>query len=249
MRLIQISDIHCGPYFRQSVFDKAVDEINRLKPDILIITGDLTENGIIQEYECAKRNLENINCKNKIYCSGNHDYRSTGYLLFKKFFEPKRVIEFEDFVIITISTARPDRDEGEIGYRQLLWLQKTLSKYVNKKKILAMHHHVIPVPDTGTDLITVLDAGDALRTFLYSNVDLVLNGHRHRPWIWNLEGLTIIHAGTLSSERMRGFFENSYNIIEIEDEIKPSLKIVGGELIDLEDLRRKSFEESAKIED
>lgn len=249
MRLVQISDIHYGPQFRQSVFDKAVDEINSLKPDVLIVTGDLTENGIISEYEGAKRNLENIKCEHKVYCSGNHDYKSTGYLLFKKFFEPKRVMEFDDLVIVTVSTARPDRDEGEIGYRQLVWLQKTLSKYENKKKIVAMHHHVIPVPDTGTDVITVRDAGDALRTLVYSNVDLVLNGHRHRPWIWRLEGLMIVHAGTLSSERMRGFFANSYNIIQIDDEIKPSIKVVGEEIIDFEELRRMSFEESIKLED
>ncbi|MCP8320049.1 MAG: metallophosphoesterase [archaeon] len=249
MRLVQISDIHCGPQFQKSIFDKAVEEINSIKPDVLIVTGDLTENGIISEYENAKRNLDRIDCENKVYCSGNHDYKSTGYLLFKRFFEPKRVIEFDDSIIVTVSTARPDRDEGEIGYRQLVWLQRTLSKYENKKKIVAMHHHVVPVPDTGTDTITVLDAGDALRTLVYSNVDLVLCGHRHRPWIWRLEGLMVVHAGTLSSERTRGFFANTYNIIQIDDKIKPSLKVVGGELMDFEDLRRRAFEESIKLED
>jgi len=249
MRLVQISDIHCGPQFQKSIFDKAVEEINSIKPDVLIVTGDLTENGIISEYEDAKRNLDRIDCENKVYCSGNHDYKFTGYLLFKRFFESKRVIEFDDSIIVTVSTARPDRDEGEIGYRQLVWLQRTLSKHKNKRKIVAMHHHVVPVPDTGTDIITVLDAGDALRTLVYSNVDLVLSGHRHRPWIWRLEGLMVVHAGTLSSERTRGFFANSYNIIQIDDKIKPSLKVVGGELIDFEDLRRRAFEESIKLED
>ncbi|MEM2873413.1 MAG: metallophosphoesterase family protein [Nitrososphaerales archaeon] len=249
MRLVQISDIHCGPQFQKTKFDKAVEEINSIKPDALIVTGDLTENGIISEYEDARRNLDRFDCEIKVYCSGNHDYKSTGYLLFKRFFEPKRIIEFDDLVIVTVSTARPDRDEGEIGHRQLVWLQRTLSKYKSKKKIVAMHHHVIPVPDTGTDIITVLDAGDALRTLVYSDVDLVLSGHRHRPWIWRFEGLLAVHAGTLSSERTRGFFANSYNIIQIDDEIKPSLKVVGGELIDFEDLRRKAFEESIKLED
>lgn len=249
MRLVQISDIHCGPQFQKSKFDKAVEEINSIKPDVLIVTGDLTENGIISEYEDARRNLDRFDCEIKVYCSGNHDYKSTGYLLFKRFFEPKRIIEFDDLVIVTVSTSRPDRDEGEIGHRQLVWLQRTLSKYENKKKIVAMHHHVIPVPDTGTDVITVLDAGDALRTLVYSDVDLVLSGHRHRPWIWRFEGLLAVHAGTLSSERTRGFFTNSYNIIQIDNEIKPSLKVVGGELIDFEDLRRKAFEESIKLED
>ncbi|NWG09604.1 MAG: metallophosphoesterase [Nitrososphaerales archaeon] len=250
MRLVQISDLHFGPQFQQEVFERAVEEINDIKPDVLVVTGDITENGIVREYEDAKKSIERIECERKVYCSGNHDYKSTGYLLFKRLFDPKRVLEFDNFVIATISTARPDRDEGEIGYRQLIWLQRTLSKHEGKKKIVAMHHHVVPVPDTGTDRITVLDAGDALRTFAYSNVDLVLCGHRHRPWFWRVERLLVVHAGTLSSLRTRGFFANTYNIIQIDDDsIKFSLKVVGGELTSFEEFRRKSFEESVMPED
>lgn len=47
--------------------------------------------------------------------AGNHDYRHTGYLVFKKFFPSKQQIyEFDDAVVITLGTARPDRDEGEV---------------------------------------------------------------------------------------------------------------------------------------
>jgi len=86
MMLVQLSDIHVGSQFKNDIFDKAVEEINNLKPDALIITGDLTENGTLNEFEMAKERLNKIKIKNVIFLSGNHDYRNTGYLLFKKFF-------------------------------------------------------------------------------------------------------------------------------------------------------------------
>ena len=52
----------------------------------------------------------------------------------------------------------------------------------------------------------------------------------HRPWMWDFSNLLIANAGSVSSERVRGFFENSYNIIKIENRnISIDLKIVGGE--------------------
>jgi 3',5'-cyclic AMP phosphodiesterase CpdA len=240
MMLVQISDIHVGPQFKKDVFEKAVQEINKMEPDAVIVTGDLTENGMLNEFERVKEYLKQIKNKNLIVLSGNHDYRNTGYLLFKKFFPSKTIHEFDDAVIVTLGTARPDRDEGEVGYRQNLWLLRTLSKYTNKTKIMAMHHHLISIPDTGSDKIIVLDAGDVLQTALTASVNLVLCGHKHRPWMWNLGSLTIAYAGTTSSERMRGLFENTYNIITVDKgKINVDLKVVSGERIPLSDLVKR----------
>jgi len=234
MIIAHVSDLHFGPQHRKGFFAEAVKEINKLKPDAIVITGDLTENGLLNEYKAAKQGIAKFDCKIKVTLSGNHDYRSTGYLLFKQFFPSKQVTEVEDVVIIPIGTARPDRDDGEAGHRQVLWVEETLTKYKNKFKIVALHHHLIPVPDTGKDSIPILDAGDVLRALLKGGVDLVMCGHRHRPWMWNIENFTVIHAGTLSSERMRGFFSNSYNIVEINDrKIKTYLKVVGGEKMEI----------------
>jgi len=233
--IVQISDIHCGPQFRQGVFERAVKEINRMKPNGVIVTGDLTEDGLLDQYRQAKAELERIDAKKILICSGNHDYRSTGYLLFKHFF-PSRQVDVEDGVVfVGLSTARPERDDGEAGYRQIMWLKKTLARHKGRRKVVAMHHHVLPVPDTGTDRIRIFDAGDVLRTIAQSHVDLVLCGHRHRPWRWRLEDFTVLNAGTVSSERTRGFFQNSYNIIDIQDGgLKIYLKVVGGKMMDME---------------
>jgi 3',5'-cyclic AMP phosphodiesterase CpdA len=238
MKIVQISDIHVGSQFREEVFDNVVEEVNEQRPSAILVTGDLTNEGLLKEYEKCKAKFAKFEADKIITISGNHDYRNTGYLLFKKFFPFDAVNELDDnTVLITLGTARPDRDEGEVGYRQNLWLERTLKKYEKKNKIVAMHHHLVGVPDTGTDRVTVIDAGDVLRTALSGKVDLVLCGHKHRPWIWNFGNLLIANAGTASSERMRGLFENTYNIITIEkNKIKVDLKIVGGKLIPLQDL-------------
>jgi 3',5'-cyclic-AMP phosphodiesterase len=180
---------------------------------------------------------------------GNHDYRHTGYLLFKKFFPspspyPSSIYRFDNTIIITLATARPDRDEGEVGHQQNLWLEEKLKNEQCKNmttRIIAMHHHLIGVPDTGTDKIVIVDAGDVLRTCLHHDINLVLCGHKHRPWLWNLETMDIVYVGTASSTRFRGFTKNTYNILDIRSNGKViiDLKIVGGKRIPLVNITRK----------
>ncbi len=238
MLLVQLSDIHVGSQFQESVFENVISEVNEIKPDAILISGDLTNEGLIKEYEKCKKLISRFICKKIIAISGNHDYRNSGYLAFKKFFPFETINELSsDIVLVTVGTARPDRNEGEVGYRQNLWIERTMQKYKDKVKILAMHHHLVGIPDTGSDRVTVIDAGDVLRTILVTNVDLVLCGHKHRPWIWNFKNLAIVNAGTAASDRSRGLFENSYNIITIKDKkIQVDLKIVGGKRAALEDI-------------
>jgi 3',5'-cyclic-AMP phosphodiesterase len=248
MQLVQLSDIHVGGFFKQQIFDTVVDEVNKLNPDAIIITGDLTDEGLLFQFEYACAQIKKLTCSDTIVLAGNHDYRHTGYLIFKKLFpsSKQQIYEFDDAVIMSLGTARPDRDEGEVGHRQNLWMQNTLSKYSDdsnnnsmkkKIKIIAMHHHLIAIPDTGTDKIIIVDAGDTLRACLQSGVDLVICGHKHRPWIWNLGALQIAYAGTASSERYRGFFENTYNILNIKNgKVSVDMKIVGGNRMPLAEI-------------
>lgn len=238
MIIVQLSDLHIGSQFQEDAFDHIVQEVNQLNPDYIIITGDLTNEGLLTEYTRCKELLSRFKTKKIISISGNHDYRNTGYLIFKKYFPIDPINELSDeIVLVTVGTARPDRNEGEVGYRQNLWLERTMKKYKDKVKIVAMHHHLIAIPDTGSDQLTVVDAGDVLRTILDTKVDLVLCGHKHRPWIWDFDTLKVVNAGTATSERVRGLFENTYNIITISNKkIQVDLKTVGGKRIPLDSI-------------
>ncbi|MDQ4073129.1 MAG: metallophosphoesterase, partial [Thermoproteota archaeon] len=244
--------------------------------------GDLTDDGLVFQFEQARSAISKLKCDNIIIFPGNHDYRHTGYLLFEKFFpiarpDSSNVYEFREghgshqtvVVVATIGTAVPDRDEGEVGHSQNVWLDKILKAYDDSdqkqgggrgggsnsgkqiKKIVAMHHHLIAIPDTGyTNVVGISDAGDVLRTCLENDVDLVICGHKHRPWIWNLGNMKIAYAGTACSWRYRGVFEDTYNIIEINEngEIDIDLKVVGGKRIPLYDVVHKYVPEERIIE-
>ena len=48
MKFVQISDLHIGGLFKQDAFNTIVQEVNNdLKPDAIIISGDLTDDGLI----------------------------------------------------------------------------------------------------------------------------------------------------------------------------------------------------------
>jgi Icc protein len=90
LQLVQLSDLHIGgAYFKQEIFDTIVNEVNnKPKPDVILITGDLTDEGLSSQFKRASIEIKRLTdaCPNMIVLPGNHDYRHTGYLLFKKFF-------------------------------------------------------------------------------------------------------------------------------------------------------------------
>ena len=62
------------------------------------------------------------------------------------------------------------------------------------------------------------------------SVDLVLSGHRHVPYVWPVAGMFIVHSGTVSTLRTRGFPHPAYNLIRVEQgRIAVQLCIPGGE--------------------
>jgi Icc protein len=52
-----------------------------------------------------------------------------------------------------------------------------------------------------------------------------------------LENMLVVHAGSVSCEKLRGFFLNSYNVITVQKkEIDTKLKIVNGGFIDFKEI-------------
>ena len=77
--IAQVSDMHCGSqYHIPSLATRVVDEINELKPDVLIVTGDLTDMGFRQEFQVAKRLISRMQVGLTMVLPGNHDARNVG---------------------------------------------------------------------------------------------------------------------------------------------------------------------------
>ena len=61
MEIVQLSDIHVGAQFRADIFEKVIEEVNSLNPDAVVITGDLTNEGLKEQYEKCKTLISKIN--------------------------------------------------------------------------------------------------------------------------------------------------------------------------------------------
>lgn len=55
-----------------------------------------------------------------------------------------------------------------------------------------------------------------------------------------MENMLVVHAGSVSCEKLRGFFCNSYNVVTIKGKnIDAKLKIVGGNFVDFEEIVKR----------
>lgn len=86
-----------------------------------------------------------------------------------------------------------------------------------KWRIMALHHHLIPIPGTGRERNIPVDAGDVLELVAELGVDMVISGHKHLPWVWRLNDTHLITAGTACSRRLKGRSYPSFNLFEISD--------------------------------
>ena len=231
MRIAHISDIHCnfGSDFNEKMFDKAVKMLNKYETDIIFISGDLTSEGLLPEYEMAQEKLKQIKGK-LVIVPGNHDERNLGFKLFPEFFgEPSFFHEYNELNFIGLASSEPDKDNGRLGRRRHKLIEKGINKN-GKISIIGFHHHVVPVPNSGRETNIIDDAGETLDFLLKNKVPLVLMGHRHVPWAVKIQKTLLVNAGTFSCNRTRAHFGNTFNIIDIDnDEIKVNVINIGNE--------------------
>ncbi|MBN2168596.1 MAG: metallophosphoesterase [Actinobacteria bacterium] len=215
-KIAHISDLHVGsPHFEPMMLEAVILEINEFHPDIVVVCGDITNDGFKQEYGHAKQYLERIECGNKIITPGNHDSRNVGYVHFEDLFGPRNsVMYLPGLTIVALDSSEPDLDEGRLGRQNYRWIIEKLSR-AGDFKIVTLHHHLIPIPGTGRERNIIEDAGDFLELLADHGIDLVLCGHKHVPHEWQFEGFCIVNAGTVSSRKVRGYATQCYNFIEL----------------------------------
>jgi 3',5'-cyclic AMP phosphodiesterase CpdA len=143
-----------------------------------------------------------------------------------------------DVDLVAIDTSKPDLDEGEVGREHYGWIAEAFAEEADLR-VFVCHHHLMPVPGTGRERNQVLDAGDVLSLLRQCSVDLVLSGHRHVPYVWPIAGLLLVHSGTVSTLRTRGFPHPAYNLVRVESaRISVELCVPGGERSSLGDYPR-----------
>lgn len=252
--IAQFSDVHCGDSrFDPALMEATLDEINGVKPDLVVVAGDLTADGYREQFDEAKHYIDQILCENTLVIAGNHDCRNVGYLHFEELFGPRnyRSIELDFGVcctgdnqvqdrvkILALDSNKPDLNDGEIGRDNYGWIDSEFPK-PEDFQIFIVHHHLVSIPGTGRERNVVWDAGDVLERLKIVDVDLVLCGHRHVPYNWPLANMLLVSSGTCSTWRTRGYTQPSYNLIQIDPEsVTVITKMPGGTIARREQFRR-----------
>jgi len=221
--LAQVSDLHFGDSRFDAVLAQAVvDEINELQPDLLVVAGDLTERGYREQFEEAAEWLGRIECERRLVIPGNHDSRNVGYIHFSEVLGPRyssQIMQLggQRVMLVGVDTSKPDLNQGELGRSNHLWLYEQCIQEADFK-ILALHHHLVSVPGTGRERNILWDAGDILEILVETGVDLVLCGHKHVPYVWEMAGMTLSTSGTACTKRTRGKTPPSFSIVRVEPE-------------------------------
>jgi 3',5'-cyclic AMP phosphodiesterase CpdA len=236
VRIAQLSDIHVNdPRYDQGLIDAAVDEVNAERPDLVVIAGDLTATGYREEFEEARVRLARLQCPEIVFVPGNHDAMSVGYLHFEDIFGPRAhrrtitVPRTGEVKLVCVDSSKPDIDDGEVGRELYGWIADGFAGDADLR-VFVMHHHLVAIPATGRDRNQVWDAGDLLELLRTAQVDIVLGGHRHVPHVWPVAGMFLVHSGTVSTRRVRGYAHPSYNMVSISpSELHVEMRVPGGE--------------------
>ncbi|OKY78677.1 MAG: 3'5'-cyclic AMP phosphodiesterase CpdA [Candidatus Methanohalarchaeum thermophilum] len=240
LRIAHISDPHFeSPFFSEELARKALRKLNNLELDLIVCTGDLTVEGLIDEFKRAKEFFSNLSTHSKLIIPGNHDARNVGFEVFTEFFgERWKTLEKGGIRLFGADSSQPDLDDGHIGRENY----RRIHNYLKDAEfsVFALHHHLVPLPKTGRERSVTVDSGDVLKLLVDADVDLVLSGHRHIHWLWDLEGITILHAGALATRRVKGREKPSFNVIDI------GKKIVVHKVVVEESETEKIFEKKIK---
>lgn len=196
MLIAHISDTHIASWDKKAYgiaptaenLAACVEHINHLtpSPELVLITGDITYDGQLQEAKRAANLLDKLLIPYFIV-PGNHDDRSILKTVFGKSVCPCQdstfinyVIEGYDIRFIAIDSSVPHGPGGEICAERARWLDEQLSRQPNKPTIIFMHHPPVKCGVLETDKDGFIGA-DRLGMVLnkYNNIERLLCGHIH----------------------------------------------------------------------
>jgi hypothetical protein len=74
--IVQISDIHVGPTIKERYVERIVEAVNRLKPDLVAITGDLVDGPVAELGGHVEPLRRLVSRHGSFFVTGNHEYYS-----------------------------------------------------------------------------------------------------------------------------------------------------------------------------
>ncbi len=194
--IAQISDLHITPpgvlaYGRvdtAAALTRSIDTLNRLspQPDLVVISGDIANSALPEEYERAKTLLEKLQMPFAAI-PGNHDGRIPMRKILPDpgYGEPESALNavrrIGQLDILLIDSTVPGAPHGELDAATLAWLDDALAASATRPALLFLHHPPFNTGIVYTDAMRLRNA-DALAALLkrYPRALLVAAGHVHR---------------------------------------------------------------------
>jgi 3',5'-cyclic AMP phosphodiesterase CpdA len=235
--IVHVSDLHFGRV-NPAILAPIVEFINGARPDLVAISGDLTQRARTREYLAAREFLRAIPFR-QIVVPGNHDVPlHNPFSRFVRSLDRYRRYITDDLqpffcddeiAVAGVNTARAlTWKDGRINRRQLRRLRATFEAVpADRTKILVTHHPFdLPADAVGH---VVGRSRLAIKTIAECRVDMLLAGHFHIADVgytakrYNIPGYSalVVSSGTSTSTRRRGQ-PNSLNMICID---QPTISI------------------------
>ena len=229
--VVHLSDIHFGR-LDPSTVSPLHHAIARLRPDLLAVSGDLTQRARRGEFAAARLFLENLPFQ-RLVVPGNHDVPL--YNVFTRFFTPlaryrtaitndlSPVYRDDEVIAVGVNTARSwTWGEGRINVRQVDDVVAHLSGVPRDVIRIVVTHHPFDLPEGVREERLLGRAKMAMEKLSAAGADLFLAGHLHISHIghtaerYQIAGHSalVVQAGTVST-RSRGE-QPSFNVLRIE---------------------------------
>ncbi len=232
--ILHASDLHFGKADPASI-ESFLKEIERQKPNLVILSGDFTQIGSREEFRAARDFIKRISAP-VFSVPGNHDiprfngiHRFTDPMKrYREFISPivDSVYEDNESFVVGINTARPvlphwNWANGMVGQDQIAFAHNHFRGAPQEKaRIFVCHHPLVNVKNAPIDTI-VWGSTDLLGALDDQHVDVVLTGHIHHASILphgeEHRGPVMIGAASATSTRLRAQ-NNGYNILRISPE-------------------------------
>jgi len=199
MLICQLTDLHVRPVgktsnrvsetnmFTQRAFE-AVAAITP-RPEVVIISGDLTECGLLDEYANLSKMIARHLPMPVFVIPGNHDRRDNlrtalahlpGVTADPQYLQ--YVVDDYSVRLVLLDTLVPGAGHGALRPEQLEWLDRTLAAVPDKPTLIAMHHPPFLCGIGHMDRIMLREPADFIGVIArHRQVERILCGHHHRP--------------------------------------------------------------------
>ena len=228
--IVHLSDLHFGRV-NPALIDPLIRSVTEVKPDLVAISGDLTQRARSYQFQQARSFLDALP-QPQIVVPGNHDIPL--HNIFARFFEPltkyKRYItddlqpgyQDEEMVIIGVNTARSLVFKGgRINESQVSRLREKFCSFGSEVVKVVVTHHPFDLPEGHDERHLVGRAKMAMTGLAACGADLFLAGHLHishtghtKRYKISGHSALVVQAGTATSTRERGE-ANSFNVLRI----------------------------------